>query len=114
MQALIRNAVALSNVGEYDFTGSQGEKYRYVDLYDGERGEIVRLSLSADCTPPANVEFGTKVDLWCEILSNEKIVRGEDRDRSMKSLKLRAVSIELSKATTNGRADAPKPLPAAA
>jgi hypothetical protein len=95
VEAHIRNARATST-GEYDFAGPKGERYRYLDLYDDTRGEIVRVSVAKDCTLPA-VEFGTIVDLWVELVSNEKIVRGEDRDRAIGTLKLRAISVELSK-----------------
>lgn len=108
MQALIRNAKALAPVGEYDFKGPKGEIYRFLDLYDAEQGGVVRLSLAADCNPPQTVDFGTALDVWCELVQGEKIVRGEDRDRALKNLKLRAVDVQLAKAATNG-AVAPAP-----
>lgn len=109
MQAHIRNAVALASVGTYDFKGPAGEEYRFIDLYDEEQGAVVRLSIDKDCNPPADLSFGSKIDLWAEVVNNEKIVRGEDRDRSMKSLKLRVVSIENAKAAAT-----PVPAPKAA
>jgi hypothetical protein len=101
MEALIRGAKALGPVAEYDFTGNNGERYRYVDLYDDAAGKVIRVSLDKDCSPPA-VGFGDSLDLWVRIDQGEKIVRGEDRDRTFGSLKLKAVAIELSKATENG------------
>lgn len=95
MQAHIRNARALA-AGEYDFTGDKGERYRFLDLYDKDAGRIVRISLGKDCVCPAIPDEGASVDVWVELLTNEKIVRGEDRDRSIGTLKLRAVNVELA------------------
>lgn len=95
LQAQIRNARA-AGAGEYDFTGPKGERYRWIDLYDEGRGAIVRLSLTAECELP-NIEFGTLVDVWCAIAADEKIARGEERDRVFKGIKLRAVNIALAK-----------------
>lgn len=93
MEAIIKNARALGPVGEYDFTGEKGEKYRYIDLFNEAAGEVVRLSLAKDCTPPADLAFGSQLDVLVVVRNNEKIVRGEDRDRSMKSLKLSVTGI---------------------
>lgn len=95
MQARITNARALG-AGEYDFTGNAGERYRYLDLYDREAGKVVRISVAKDCICPAIPDEGATVDLWVELNANEKIVRGEDRDRSIGTLKLRAVDVQLS------------------
>ncbi len=96
MQAHITQARALGR-GEYDFKGSKGETYSFLDLYDKSAGKVLRLSLGADCVCPAIPEEGVTVNVWCEVVQGEKIVRGEDRDRSMASLKLRAVNVELAK-----------------
>jgi hypothetical protein len=105
MEALIRGAKALGPVAEYDFTGNNGERYRYVDLYDDGAGKVIRVSLDRECSPPA-LGFGSTVDLWVRIDQGEKIVRGEDRDRTFGSLKLKAVSIELAEAAGNGAGSA--------
>jgi len=96
LQAHIQNARALAH-GEYDFKGAKGETYAFLDLYDKEAGKVVRLSLGKDCTCPVIPEDGATVNLWVELVANEKIVRGEDRDRSIGTLKLRAVNVELAK-----------------
>jgi hypothetical protein len=107
MQAHIRNARVLG-LGEYDMTGPNGERYRYLDLYDPLAGRaanaVVRISLDKDCTPPAAVEWGVSVDVWVELVTNEKIVRGEERDRAIGQLKLRAVDVQLA-ASQNGAGD---------
>lgn len=108
MQAQIRNATVLG-VGEYDFTGPKGERYSYLDLYDPQAAQqsqaVVRLSIAKDCTPPAGIAFGTAVDVWAELVPNEKIVRGEERDRSIGTLKLRAVDIRVAAAQANGKTE---------
>jgi len=96
VQAHISNARALGR-GEYDFKGPKGEVYSFLDLYDRDAGKVVRLSLGKDCTCPAIPDEGATVNLWVELVANEKIVRGEDRDRSIGTLKLRAVNVELAK-----------------
>src|SRR4051812_15280773 len=68
--------------GEYDFTGPKGERYAYIVVYDDTTKQNLTISLDKDCTPPA-VEFGTKVDMWVRVASSDKIVRGEERDRSI-------------------------------
>ncbi len=97
MQVHITQARALGR-GQYDFKGPKGEVYSFLDLYDKEAGKVLRLSLGQDCVCPAIPEEGATINVWCEVVQGEKIVRGEDRDRSMVSLKLRAVNVELAKA----------------
>ncbi len=97
MQAHITQARALGR-GTYDFKGPNGESYSFLDLYDKDAGKVLRLSLGKDCVCPAVPDEGVTVNVWCEVVQGEKIVRGEDRDRSMASLKLRAINVELAKA----------------
>lgn len=113
MQAHILGARATA-LGKYDFKGPNGEEYRFLDLYDDEQGEIVRISLSQECQVP-EVEFGTLVDLWVEVRSATKIVRGAEAgsDRSIAQTKLRAVDVRLS-AAANGRAKKADPVEAVA
>jgi len=105
VEAEFKNVRALK-LGEYDFTGPKGEKYPYIVIFDEQSNDNLTISLDKDCTPPA-VEFGTLVDIWLRVSPNEKIVRGEERDRAISTLKLRAIDVKLSKSQA-------KPLAAAA
>lgn len=92
MQAHVRNARALSR-GLYDFEGPNKERYGYVDLYDQDRGEVVRLSLDKDATCPDIPDEGLRVDVWVAIGNADKIV-GSGRDaRVFGHLKLRALDV---------------------
>jgi len=102
MEAFIPAARVLG-VGEYDMEMAEGRaKPRYLDIYSPESGQV-RLSVHRDCPPLDGIEFGAMLDLRCELANSERVVRGEDRDRSMKSV--RVVVREFTKtAEKNGRA----------
>jgi hypothetical protein len=80
-------------VGEYDLTLDDGTKPRYIDLYDADSG-LVRISVARD-VPPESLELkmGDPVVLRCTVGNAEKVVRGEERDRTVKSVRLQAVEI---------------------
>lgn len=88
------------DVGEYDLTNDDGSHPRFLDVYDKESGQI-RLSLHKECVVPAGVEFGTICTLGCLLDNSEKYVRGEERDRSIKGVRLRVRDIAIA-AAKNG------------
>src|ERR1043165_7796312 len=94
MEAQFKNCTALE-IGKYDFTGEDGQRYRYIVVYDADTRENVTISLDKGCVPPA-IEFGTKVDLWVRVRKSDKIVRGEDRDRTFGQIKLTATDVVLA------------------
>lgn len=97
LEAQLRNAIA-TEVGEYDFTGPKGERYRFITLYNGR--ENLTLSLAADCPLPEGIKFGTEVNVWFRLNQATKNVRGETArdDRNFSQIKLQAVNVELAKA----------------
>lgn len=81
-------------LGEYDFTGDQGQRYRYLDLYDAENGETMRMSLNKDVPTPV-VEFGDFFDIRVNLSTETKVVKGTDR--SIERLKGQIVHLEPAK-----------------
>jgi hypothetical protein len=107
LHALIEDADFLGQ-GEYDFEPVAGQgQPRFVDAYTPESG-LVRLSLAKEL-PPFEATMGDKLKLRCRVSNAEKYVRGEERDRSVKSLRLQVVEVNV-----RARTRAPKPEPVAA
>lgn len=100
LEAQLRNAI-VCELGEYDFTGPQGERYPFLTLYNGR--ENLQMSIAKDANVPESLNFGDRVDVWFRIDQADKIVRGEDRDRAFGQLKLKVIDVKMAKAGSNGR-----------
>lgn len=86
LEGVFKNAI-VTEVGAWDI---DGKSYPYLGLFNGR--ENVQLPIEKDCTPPADLSFGDKVDVWCRVSQGQKVVG----DRSIGKLGLRAVNIERS------------------
>jgi hypothetical protein len=108
MQGHLLNAQVVG-VGEYDFAGEHGEKYRYLDLYDESAATpadaIVRMSVGKDASVPDTVTMGSRVDVWFNIRPAQKSVRGESRDRVIGVLKLQAVDVQIATGANGRKSD---------
>jgi hypothetical protein len=83
LEAQVTNAVFLeAGVWEID-----GTKIPNITIYNGR--ENLQLAVDKDCTPPADLKFGDKVDLWFTIGQASKVAG----DRSFGVIKLRVLDV---------------------
>jgi hypothetical protein len=87
---------------EIEATDAKGKKtgakarYPYIGLFNGR--ENVQMPIDKDCTPPADLQFGDRVDIWAIINQGQKVVG----DRAVAKLGLRAIDIQRAAKSSDG------------
>jgi hypothetical protein len=71
-------------------------KYPFIGIFNGR--ENVQMPIGKDCVPPADLQFGDRVDIWCEISQAQKVVG----DRAVGKLGLRAIDIQRASKADDG------------
>lgn len=84
LEGEFKNAI-VTEVGAWDV---EGKSYPYLGLFNGR--ENVQLPIDKDCTPPADLVFGDKVNVWVRVTQGAKVVG----DRAIGKTGLRCINVE--------------------
>jgi hypothetical protein len=83
-QAFGRNWI-VTELGEWKI---EKDTYPFIGIFNGDRN--LKLSIDKDSTPPGDLKFGDRVDVWVRLDQTSKAAG----DRAFDVVKLKAVNIE--------------------